>query len=794
MTELFASLFFSGLNWLWPATALVGAALVLVFWSYRGTPAPSVLRTTCSVLKLLGILLLGLCLLEPLWSGQRAKPGANVFVILADNSQGMQIRDRGETKSRGDVLRENLGGKPDDWTAKLEAGFQVRRYIFDSRVQPTKDFSELNFDGRATALDAALRQVTERLQGQPVAGILLMSDGNATDVTGEPSDLRGLPPVYPVVIGRDDAIKDISIQKTTVSQTAFEDAPVTIQADVVAAGYAGERVTARLLDASGKRVGEHTLDVKRDDTPVAFRFELRPEKPGLSFYRLQVGAQKEIDSTNDLSRIAEATLANNQRVLTVDRGREPRRILYVSGRPNWEFKFLNRALSEEEQVQLVGLIRIAKREPKFQFRSREGESSNPLFRGFGNQSKEEIEQYDKPVLVRLNTKDEFELRGGFPKTVEDLYAYQAIIVDDLEAEFFTRDQMMMVQRFVSERGGGFLMLGGVESFQRGAYQRTPIGDILPIYLDRGAESGPVSELKMDLTREGWLAPWTRLRSTEAEEKKRLESMVPFQSLNVVRDSDKKPGASVLATVTDQNNKSHPALVVQRFGLGRSAALLLGDFWHGVLHDDGIHRDRDKAWRQLVRWMVADVPNRFDLQVTPVKNDPNQALQIQVRARDKKFLPLDNAIVRLTVQTMTNLSSKATNVVNLTAEPSLTEPGLYEAVFIPRDAGAYRAEATVLDPNGAEAGRAEAGWTADPAAEEFKSLKPNRALMETIARQSGGEVIALNRLDEFVRGLPDRKAPVTENWSFPLWHTPIIFLLALACFIAEWGLRRWKGLA
>lgn len=792
MTELFASLFFSGLNWLWPAAALVGAALLLVSWSYRGTPAPAGLRTACGVLKLLGILLLGLCLLEPLWSGQRAKPGANLFVILADNSQGMQIKDRGETKSRGEVLRENLGARPDDWTTKLEAGFQVRRYLFDSRLQSTKDFSDLNFDGRASALDTALRQVTERLQGQPLAGILLMSDGNATDVAGETSDLRGLPPVYPVVIGRDDVIKDISVQKTTVSQTAFEDAPVTIQADVLAAGYAGERVTARLLDASGKRVGERTLDVKRDDTPLAFRFELRPEKPGLSFYRLQVGAQKEIDSSNDLSRTSEATLANNQRILTVDRGREPRRILYVSGRPNWEFKFLNRALAEEEQVQLVGLIRIAKREPKFEFRSREGESSNPLFRGFGNQSKEEIEQYDKPVLVRLNTKDEFELRGGFPKTVEDLYGYQAIIVDDLEAEFFTRDQMMMVQRFVSERGGGFLMLGGVESFQKGAYQRTPIGDFLPVYLDRGTESGPVEGLKLDLTREGWLAPWMRLRSNEAEERKRLESMVPFQTLNVVRDI--KPGASVLATVTDQNNKSHPALVVQRFGLGRSGALMLGDFWHGVLHDEAIHRDRDKAWRQMIRWLVADVPNRFDLQVTPAKNDPNQALQIQVRARDKKFLPLDNATIRLTVQTMTNLSSKATNVVHLTAEPSLTEPGLYETVFIPREAGAYRAEALVLDPNGAEAGRAEAGWTADPAAEEFKSLKPNRALMESIARQTGGEVIALNRLDEFVRGLPHRKAPVTENWSFPLWHTPVIFLLALTCFIAEWGLRRWKGLA
>src|SRR4029434_2505757 len=126
--------------------------------------------------------------------------------------------------------------------------------------------------------------------------------------------------------------------------------------------------------------------------------------------------------------------------------------------------------------QLVGLIRIAKREPKFEFRGREGESSNPLFRGYGQQSKEETERYDQPVLIRLNTRDEFELRDGFPKTAEELFAYRAVIVDDLESEFFSAAQMSLLQRFVSERGGGFLMLGGAESFSEGQFGRTAIGD------------------------------------------------------------------------------------------------------------------------------------------------------------------------------------------------------------------------------------------------------------------------------------------------------------------------------
>ena len=55
-------------------------------------------------------------------------------------------------------------------------------------------------------------------------------------------DLAGVPPVYPVVIGRARPPKDISLANVSVSQTSFEDAPVMIQADVEAGGYAGRTV------------------------------------------------------------------------------------------------------------------------------------------------------------------------------------------------------------------------------------------------------------------------------------------------------------------------------------------------------------------------------------------------------------------------------------------------------------------------------------------------------------------------------------------------------------------------
>lgn len=851
-----AAVLISGRGWWLPAAGFVLLAGLLLVWSYRQAPGGAGLRLACATLKLLGLIALAACLLEPLWTGERARPGANFFVILADNSQGMRIHDRGARESRGDRLKELLTAQPSAWQDTMVENFQVRRYLFDARLQGTKDYAELDFQGRASGIGHALKSVAERFKGQPLAGILLLTDGNATDLADAPAVGEGLPPVYPVVFGTDDPVKDVAVQKVAVSQTSFEDAPVTIQAEATATGFAGEPLRARLLKIAhvpklgpsastnapstnametvrgaaavgrsgatnrpgmaGAGLGPEKLTAEQTQKagadPVAFRFQFKPEQSGVSFYRLAVNS-----GTNAPAAGAgaggpgaeaaggdadEATLANNQRVVVVDRGRGPYRILYVSGRPNWEYKFLHRALMEDDQLQMVGLIRIARREPKFEFRGRAGESSNPLFRGFGNQSPEETERYDQPVLIRLNTRDEYELRGGFPKLAEELYEYHAIVLDDLEAEFFTPDQMSLIQKFVSERGGGFLMLGGAESFQEGKYQRTPIGDLLPVYLDQPPDDRPPGDLKLTLTREGWLQPWARLRNNESDERRRLDELPPFAVLNKVRGA--KPGASAIATVSDKDGQ-YPAVVVQRFGSGRSAALMIGDVWQWGLKDEARHKDMDKSWRQLARWLVADVPNRVELVAEPVRGDPNQAVVLRVRARDKAFQPLDNASVVLHVQPVGVAGPLSTppaaagpgpgrEAVRLTAEPSPTLAGVYETTYIPRETGGYLAEALVTDAAGVEVGRAEAGWSSDPAADEFQSLKPNRALMEALARQTKGEMIAAGGLNAFAKGLPQRKAPVTETFTSPLWHQTAVFLFALLCFVAEWGLRRWRGLA
>ncbi|MBM4024404.1 MAG: hypothetical protein FJ280_03230 [Planctomycetes bacterium] len=837
--------------WAWGAGASALLALVLLIWSYRRAA-----RTTGGLhrlafgLKLLGVLALALCLTEPLWSGRHAKPGANLFVVVADNSSGMTVRDGGAAQSRGQMLQNILKPGETGWLAALAENFQLRQYLFDSRLRRTADFSDLVFDGKATALGATLRTLAERYRGRPLAGILLMTDGCVTDMSEPSDDLAGLPPVYAVVIGQGQPPRDLAVGNVSVSQTSFEDAPVTIQAQVEAVGFAGRTVAVDLLGDAGNLVERHRWKVARNDEKNMIRFRLRPDKTGVLFYRLRVveetgrvGLAPPIPPAGQSKMVgqappyvaettAEATLANNEQTVVVNRGKGPYRILYVGGRPNWDLKFLTRAIEEDEQVELVVLLRVARREPKYDWRGRRGETTNPLYRGFQPTDKDQAQDYDQPVLIRLNTRDEVELREGFPKTREDLFEYCAIIFDDVEAEFFTHEQMDLVRRFVAERGGGFLMLGGLESFQRGNFDRTPIGGILPVYLDPMPAAGAPPAVRWSLTREGWLQPWARLRDNEKDEQQRFSQMPEFQVLNRVRTV--KPGAGVVLTAGAGAEQQAPALIVQRLGHGRTAALTVGDIWRWGLYKPEMRADTDKFWRQTLRWLIADVPARISVQATQKPDQANQPVTLQVRVRDKAFDPLDNVSVAIDVREvmggsvsgtgfqpmkdhrqdadatndrghdardtgMTNDPTRAVNPpsVRLTAAPVPAERGLFEAVYVPRTSAGFLAQATVAGADATKLGDAQTGWTVDLEAREYQSLRVNRPLLERIARQTGGRIVEAGELDKFARSLPRREAPVTETWVRPLWDLPgiqpAIFLFALACFITEWALRRWRGM-
>ena len=786
--EIVGSLVFLGLQWWW--AALIGCCILLpLAWTAWKPLRPLGLSGWIPlIMRCLGIVLLLAFLLEPHWISLRPTRGANIVAIVADNSQGLQLKEAGHTISRGELLKERLVGPDSSWLAQLEDNFQVRPYRFDRDLSRLNNFTQLDFQGDRSNLGKSLQSMRDRFQRLPLAGIILLTDGIATDLEEGLPELGGLPPIYPVVVGNPGRIPDFSLDRIELRQTSFDDAPVTLKAEVSWRGNMRRRVEVAVeyledpaLDSQIPNPIE--LSLAPSGQPQAATFQWRPLKSGLQFFQTTVEPMDETVETE------EATELNNRRLFLLDRGQPEYRILYVGGRPNWEYKFLNRALAEDPQLHMVGLIRLARREPKFEFKGRAGESSNPLFRGFGEE--DETERYDQPVLVRLNTRDQEELRGGFPQTEEDLFKFHGLILDDVEAEFFTFKQLNLIRKFASLRGGGLILLGGADALNEGGYADTPLASALPVHIDRPVKVHPAEDLRWRLTREGWVEPWMRIRSLEESERARLTGMPPFQVLNPLPSI--KPGASVLAEVEDQSERRFPGLVAHPYGTGRVACLAVGDIWRWGLREQSDQEDLARFWRQIARWLVTDTPPQVSLET----KWQGEKIALEVVARDASFQPAELSHARLTITRVIRLDEEREkqgfSQVSFEAEPVSGEPGLFASTFTPRDVGAYLAEVEVTDEVGAVLGRAEAGWVTDPAGEEFRSLDPNPTILEEIAQQTGGQVLEFAGMAGVGDLLSRQPAPVTETWSRPLWPRNWFFLGILGCFLVEWAVRRLRGL-
>ncbi len=804
--QTFASLVFGDRSWIVPTLAVAAIGIVVALFVSRRRMAMLGLATFCRVV---GWLLICACLVNPLWSSARPRRGANVLAVVTDISRSHLVSTDGE-QTRADVLRETLNQgertEPNGWVNRIGQDFELQRYAVSDRLERIDSFEDAEFDRPASNLCSALQQLQQRFAGQPLAGIVLLSDGNATDDFESLDALKTLAPVYPVIVDDTSNTADVAIGAVTVNQTAFDDAPVTIQVQTKQIHADGMKVQLTLLDDKGVPLETKTQEVGEES---AVRFEARPETGGTVFYTVRV----QLLDADDQPIESEATSVNNERLIAVDRGSDKRRVLYVSGRPNWEYKFLRRAVETDPQTELVGLIRIARKEAKFDFRGHEGEKSNSLFRGFDETEQELAEEFDEPVLVRLGTKDETELEGGFPEEAEELFAYDAIILDDIEAAFFTADQLQLIYEFVSKRGGGFLMMGGQESFRQGEYDRTPVGELLPVDLHRDVP-GPGGPVQLSLTREGWLQPWVRLRSDEETERRRIDQMPGFVTLNAA--SFIRPGAVVMAKVSDSGGNEFPALVTQRFGRGRSAALCIGDFWRWRMNE-GRRRlqdfaldarnpldrpiaagedpeedlnDHARACRQMVRWLVGDVPKRLDVSVEPQPELGLGTVRLVADLKGRDFELREDADVRFVV------TKPNGEKVEITGEPAEDEIGRFEVVMSAVDAGAYTAEVSAT-VNDAEAEPEELsgsiGWASQPDQEEMASVTVNTRFLTDVATATGGHVVALKDLDAFVDDLSHTDAPLVEVWSWPIWHQWWVFGMAVGCFVTDWTLRRRQGL-
>ncbi|MEM9366678.1 MAG: vWA domain-containing protein [Planctomycetota bacterium] len=783
--------------------------------------------------RIAGIVLLLACLLQPNRVQERPRPQANLFPIVVDESTSMTAWGA-ESQATERQLRELLSAQS-SWRVALGQLFDVRSYTTARQLNQIADYESLELSANASSLGAGLQMLQSRFSERPVAGVLLFTDGNATDPERFAELLAGTSngsfPIYPVLPEASNASFDMRVGSVTVTQTDFESAPTTLTAEVFANG--GDRAEylpdckAILMGPDSNVVEEQNIrwtaaspadiDVGAE-TRGECTFRFRPDAAGMQFHRLVVSHAGDLASLKrilaqgeriqrDTPSEHEMTLVNNQQDVLVDRGGGPYRILYIAGRPNWEFKFLRRAMASDAEVELVGLLRIARREPKFSFRDSFGGNTNPLFAGLGDDDEETAEQYDEPVLVRFGVEDDEELRDGFPKTDEDLFRYHGLVIDDLEPDFFTADQMALLRRFVSDRGGGMLLLGGEESFDANGFARSVLGELSPVYAPKrsqaAAESTPA---RLVLTRDGWLQPFARLRRNRSSEEQRISALPPVRLINPVGQS--KPGSVTLmsaeSAASGAMDNAAPVLVAQRFGRGRTMAMLAGDLWRHTMRRpvtragaagsaDGVQRDdAARAWRQTLRYVIGDTPQPIEL-TTDDEAGEGQFVDVNIEVRDDSFRSVDDAIVKLEV------TAPDGQTFSMVGRPS-EKPGRFTCrVWASQSgstmlSGAYRLAAKATARDESALGAAEAGWVADPDGRELASLAVNRDALASLAEASGGRIIRSDELDDFVSGLASQDYPVMETHVFPLWHAPWVIAAALLLLCFDWGIRRWLGMA
>jgi Ca-activated chloride channel family protein len=73
--------------------------------------------------------------------------------------------------------------------------------------------------------------------------------------------------------------------------------------------------------------------------------------------------------------------------------------------------------------------------------------------------------------------------AGMPDNLSDLQNYELLILSNVPATALSQKQMEVARTYVQDLGGGFMMLGGEQSFGLGGYYKSVLEEILPVRSD-----------------------------------------------------------------------------------------------------------------------------------------------------------------------------------------------------------------------------------------------------------------------------------------------------------------------
>src|SRR6185295_3551428 len=135
-------------------------------------------------------------------------------------------------------------------------------------------------------------------------------------------------------------------------------------------------------------------------------------------------------------------------------------------------------------------------------------------------------QYLKNALTQEGLVAEVASVQQLPSTVGQLDQYDAVILSDVDPKTMSAQQMQSMESYVKDLGGGFIMVGGENTYGKDGYTNTPIEKILPVTFETKKRpptiamlavvdvSGSMSGGQLTIAKEAAKAPLAALRNSD----------------------------------------------------------------------------------------------------------------------------------------------------------------------------------------------------------------------------------------------------------------------------------------
>ncbi len=740
--------------WAWPWVVLAAAAslaVVIVTYPKRIAHLPLRQRRLLMTLRLVTWAILTLAMLRPWLEITEIDRHASTYLVVADNSRSMSVKDGPGGATRRETVLKMLEDAQKELD-KFGEEIKVQFVDFGKDVAIVEKFGP-ETPGEQTAIGHMLDTLPKLSRDKKVVGVLLITDGAQRALPPFDTDPRAaanrlaeqqirVDTIGVGASGISDSAVDLSVEDLEVSPTVFEKNTVIVKAKVRALGAAGQELTVRLLledkttAAAGKsgtmRPVAPPLKIKlgrpQDLLPVEMSFIA--QDPGEFKLRIEVVPLE-----------GEPVISNNSMTTFITVLKGGVNVAYFDGE-RFEQKFLRR-IDESPDIQLDF----------------------------------------KPIrLGRLGEKPRIEPEW-FERGKYDVY-----IIGSVRASVFGPESLKKLAEAV-EQGAGLLMTGGAHSFGPGGYADTPLADLLPVVMRRtelqnGEQIDPTLHYEQDLqmlpTAQGLshfvmrldgpdknLATWKRLPA--------LEGANRFSGL--------KDGAVVLGKAGDI-----PLLVAQEVGRSRTMAFAADTTWLWYLH--GQHEAHQRFWQQVVLWL-AHKDTQGDESVW-VKLDfrrfrVGQPVGMSMGARDADKRPIDDATFKIEVIDPENkkhtLLPQRSGIDNL-------------ARFLEtRQAGDYRVHVDAFKDNQPIGTGTDVRFIVYDQDLELHNPAADFALLDEIAKITGGTNVPPGELAAHLKKLArlGLNVEVTRVQRILLWDNWPLLAVFVFTMTLEWYFRKRRGL-